>query len=265
MRSYTNNGRADIMEVSTQQFWENFSFELLEQYKYLQVAPNLTSIERNYCKYISGNTLHLFCNFGVNTFELEKFSDSIVGLDFSESAINYANEYKKVIRSKAKFLCKDFFDFNEGEFDTIYASYGILDWISDLDLFFKQVKANLSKNGKFILVEFDQSFFSTYLNDIGERIDSNTFLVSTKVSKDAPKSLLGGIERTTIKSRVIVHELDTILSSLDSSGFTLDRFDEYDYINFKMTDYDIQLDTKAFRHSKLPIDANMCYGLVASL
>lgn len=253
------------MEVSTQQFWENFSFELLEQYKYLQVAPNLTGIERNYCKYISGNTLHLFCNFGVNTFELEKFSNTIVGLDFSESAINYAKGYKKIVNSKAEFICKDFFDFNEGDFDTIYASYGILDWVSDLDLFFKQVKTNLSNNGKFILVEFDESFFYTYLSDIGEKISNNTFLVSTKISKDAPKSILGGTERTTIKSKVIIHKLESILNSLSSLGFTIDRFDEYDFINFKMSDHDIQLDNKAFRHSKLPIDANMCYGLVASL
>ena len=253
------------MEVSSHQFWENYSYELLEEYRYLQVAPNLTGIERNYTNLISGETLHLFCNFGINTFELEKFANSIVGLDFSESAIQYASEFKKIVNSKAQFICSDFLSFSEGNFDTIYASYGILDWVSNLDLFFNQVKNNLKPYGKFILVEFDFNFFTAYLKDIGEKVDKYSYLVTTNLSKDDSKSLLGGKERTKIKTKVFLHKIDDILSAIDRSGFTLDRFDEYDYINFRMTASDIQLGKKAFRHSKLPIGAKMCYGLVASL
>lgn len=253
------------MEVSTYTFWENHSYELLEKYRYLQVAPSLTSIERKYCEFISGKTLHLFCNFGVNTFELEKFSDSITGLDFSDSAIQYALEFRNIIKSKAQFICSDFFNFDDDKFDTIYASYGILDWVEDLDVFFNKIRSILNPGGKFILVEFEQEFFKTFLSEVGEKVDEFSYLVSTNLSKDDSKTILGGTNRIQIKTKVYIHQMNSILSALDNSGLTLDRFDEYDYINFRMTNSDIRLDKKAFRHPKLPIGAKMCYGLVASL
>ena len=253
------------MEVSSYQFWENHFYELLEEYRYLQIAPSLTNIERKYCEYISGKTLHLFCNFGVNTFELEKFSDSIVGLDFSESAILYAKEFQSILNSKAQFICSDFFTFNDSKFDTIYASYGILDWVEDLDLLFNKISSSLNPGGRLILVEFDEDFFKVLFREVGEKIDESTYLVSTNLSKDSSKSILGGNHRTQIKTKVHIHQMDRILNALEKSGLVLERLDEYDHINFKMIDSDIQIGKKAFRLANLPIDAKMCYGLVASL
>lgn len=108
---------------------------------------------------LCGRTLlHLMCNSGGDSLSLAGLGAEVTGVDISDAAVRTARELSEVSGLPATFFRQDIYDWleeNRGRsFDRVFASYGAVCWLSDLDLFASGVAAVLAVGGRFVLVDF---------------------------------------------------------------------------------------------------------------
>ena len=101
--------------------------------------------------------LHLQCNVGQDTLSLARLGARVTGVDISDEAIARATALAAAADLPAQFIRADIYDFLADatpRFDVAFATYGALPWLSDLDLWFAGVAANLRPGGRLVLLEF---------------------------------------------------------------------------------------------------------------
>ena len=77
--------------------------------------------------------LHLQCHFGQDTLSLARMGAKSTGVDFSDKAIDFARGLSEEIKVDARFVLSDVMALDLGEkFDLVFASYGVIGWIPDL-------------------------------------------------------------------------------------------------------------------------------------
>lgn len=105
------------------------------------------------------DVLHLQCNFGLDTISLARLGARAVGADNCVPALAAARALAERCAADAIFVE---WDANGGDlaqcvgerqFDTVFASYGVLDWVADLHDYFMQACAVLRPGGMMYLVE----------------------------------------------------------------------------------------------------------------
>ena len=257
---------SDVYNIN-KKFWETYSIHLInDRYGGGRIIPSLTKLENKFSKNISGRLLHPFCNFGMNTIALQKYSEDIVGLDFSKPAIEFASSYNKNNKSKIKFVYSNFFDYiSEEKFDTIFISYGVLDWVTDLNLFFKKVNELLEENGKLIILEYHSDFYNELvLDNKFKKISDNIY----ELSEDLPnytikgKSILGGTENNldNITAQIIIHNTTDIIDTIKTEGFKVDNLEFYNYLEFKQSPTDIKIGDSKYFKGEYDSNKNMLFG-----
>ncbi len=117
--------------------------------------------ERELLGELSGRTLlHLACNCGQDTLSLARLGARVTGVDISDDAIAFAERLAADSGLAARFERADLYDFlpraarERRSFDRVFASYGVLGWLSDLRALAEGVAAVLAPGGRFVLVEF---------------------------------------------------------------------------------------------------------------
>jgi SAM-dependent methyltransferase len=110
---------------------------------------------------LSGKTLaHLHCNSGGDSLSLALLGAAVTGVDISDEAISAARDLSSRTGISADFVRADVYDWlekavREGRtFDVVYASYGVVCWLPDLDVWARGIAATLEPAGRFVLVEF---------------------------------------------------------------------------------------------------------------
>ena len=79
--------------------------------------------------------LHLQCHFGLDTLSWARLGANVVGVDFSEKAIELAGSLAEEMDIPARFICSDVYDLPtklRHRFDIVFTSYGVLAWLPDL-------------------------------------------------------------------------------------------------------------------------------------
>lgn len=102
--------------------------------------------------------LDLCCGDGLHSFTALRCGASVIALDYSEASINLAKMRAETLGVKIDFRCADVekLHFSDSTFDTITCA-GSLSYL-DHDVFFKEVKRVLKRDGKFIVVDsFDHN------------------------------------------------------------------------------------------------------------
>jgi len=104
----------------------------------------------------SRQILHLQCHIGLTTLTLARAGAHVVGLDFSATAIGRAREIARAsglaadfVVADARFLPSDL----TARFDCVFASYGVLMWIDDLDAWMTSAARALRGGGHLVLLE----------------------------------------------------------------------------------------------------------------
>ena len=80
--------------------------------------------------------LHLQCQIGADSVSWARHGAYVTGVDFSPVAVQIATDLAESLDVSAEFVCSDVLTLPEnltGTWDIVYASRGILGWISDLD------------------------------------------------------------------------------------------------------------------------------------
>lgn len=104
--------------------------------------------------------LHLLCNTGEDSLSFAALGAEVTGVDLSDAAIAHATQLAEEADIPADFVCADVYAYLDaaqqaGErFDRIYAGYGVICWLHDLNRFAQGVAALLNPGGRFALVEF---------------------------------------------------------------------------------------------------------------
>lgn len=104
--------------------------------------------------------VHLQCNSGGDSLSLASLGAAVTGVDVSDEAIRAASRLSAEAGIAADFVRADVYDWlaatarTERRFDVVYASYGVVCWLSDLDAWARGVASVLRPGGRFVLVDF---------------------------------------------------------------------------------------------------------------
>ncbi len=117
--------------------------------------------ERRLLGGLSGLTLaHLQCNSGGDTLSLAGLGAAVTGVDLSDEAIRSARSLSEGGGIPARFVRADVYDWlaeaaTRGErYDVVFASYGVVCWLQDLDRWARGIASILQPGGRFVLVDF---------------------------------------------------------------------------------------------------------------
>lgn len=107
---------------------------------------------------IEGKTLaHLQCNAGQDTLSLAKLGAVVTGVDISDEAISFAKALSEGSGIPGRFLKAEVLTWlgsTDERFDIVFASYGALCWVRDLDAWAAGVQQILKPGGRVVVIEF---------------------------------------------------------------------------------------------------------------
>ena len=130
---------------------------------FLSGATSLKSIEREALGDVGGKQLlHLQCHFEQDTLSWARLGAEAVGVDFSQEAIKIARQLNEELGLSAAFLQSDVLQLSgklQRQFDIVFTSYGVLNWLPELDSWGEVVAEHLKPGGRFYIVEFHPAFY----------------------------------------------------------------------------------------------------------
>jgi SAM-dependent methyltransferase len=113
----------------------------------------LKAIELEEVGDVAGRSLlHLQCHIGLDTLSWSRLGAAVTGVDFSPAAIDAARALAGETGIDARFIRSDIDslpDVLEERFDIVFASYGVLCWIPDVDRW-ARVAAHFVRPGGFL-------------------------------------------------------------------------------------------------------------------
>lgn len=239
--------------------------EFYDMENFLNGVNSLNSIELDLLGDVKGKRiLHLQCHFGQDSIALARLGASVVGVDFSEKAIEKANEIAQELKADATFICCDIFDLKthlSEQFDIVFTSYGTIGWLPDLNKWADIISSFLKPNGKFVFAEFHPVVWM-YDNDF-QQVEYRYFQSEpiveiengTYADKNAP------ITTTSITWN---HSIASVLTTLISNGLTINAFQEFDYSPYNCLNGMIQIATRQYRIEKFGDKIPLVYALAAT-
>jgi 2-polyprenyl-3-methyl-5-hydroxy-6-metoxy-1,4-benzoquinol methylase len=177
--------------------------------------------------------LHLQCHFGLDTLSWARLGATVTGIDFSEKAIQLARYLAQLLRIPAQFIHCSLYDLpsiHEGEYDIVYTSYGVINWLHDITRWGEIVSRYLKTGGTFFMAEFHPFMY------IFEEEGSNLAIKNAYWYNPRPTHYES--ERSYADREMILenretyawaHPLSDILDSLIRAGLTIREVKEYPY------------------------------------
>jgi len=209
--------------------------EMYDQNTFLNGRSSLTKIELDVLQQFpvtDKKVLHLQCHFGQDSISLQRLGAQVTGVDFSDVAIQKAQEISNQLNLDTQFICANVLELDQHhseQYDVVYTSIGVIGWHPDLEEWGKQIAHFLKPGGLLIFVEFHpviwmfdddlQHIEYAYFNKhIFEEEEQGTY-----ANRDADIKL---------KSFSWNHSLDEVFGVLLKQNLSVQHFQEYDYSPF---------------------------------
>jgi 2-polyprenyl-3-methyl-5-hydroxy-6-metoxy-1,4-benzoquinol methylase len=182
------------------------------------------------------NLLHLQCHFGMDTLNWARLGAHVTGMDFSDSAIEQANELAARCNLDARFLCCNLYDLPQkllGQYDIVYTSYGVLSWLPDIPRWAKIAASYVKPGGYLYIVEFhpfamvfdDEAnslkYRYPYFDDQAVRYETNNSYADIN-TKTEPREAFNWN-----------YQLGEMISSLIQNGLQIEFLHEFPYSVFQ--------------------------------
>ena len=202
---------------------------------------SLLPIEMGEIPDIAGKkVLHLQCHFGMDTLSLARMGAEATGMDYSEKAIELANQLKEEVGVDATFVCCDIYDLPEvladqkESFDFVFTSHGILVWLSDLAAWGNLITYFLKPGGQFYIIDghpfshvFDNEEYVTNFNVITSYFNKKVLKYDVAGSYvDIPLDS-DNEEQEVMVSYEWDHTLSEIVMALINAGLTIEVLHEH--------------------------------------
>ncbi len=246
------NNRVDVHLQSG--FYEFDSF--------LNGKTSLPSLDIELLGDIRGKSiLHLQCHFGMDTLSMVRMGADVTGVDFSDVAIDKAKELSRKLNIEADFICCDVLELpkylNE-TFDIVYTSYGVINWLSELQQWGKVIAAMLKPQGKFIMIEFHPVLWM-----LDEHFKQLEYPYSRKepFAMDEPTYTDNG-EKTIDKVITWNYGLSEPINGLVQNGIAIQEFNEYYYSPFNLLSNMIETNPKQFKIKGLEDKIPITYSII---
>lgn len=252
-----------------QELWDNLvkvhvNSEFYDVPSFLKGKCSLDEIQLELLEDVKGRSvLHLQCHFGQDTLSLARMGACVTGVDFSRVAIETARDFNDRLQLNAKFVHSDVNQldkFLEGEFNIVYASYGVIGWHSDLEKWARIVSHFMKRGGRFCFAEFHPILWM--LNDDHSTI-AYSYFKSNPIINEGQKSYAEPEAGHLGTSYCWNHSLSELLQAIETHGLIVRKFKEYDYMPFRMfqdvTEKNGRYYVRGLEH-KLPL----VYSFVAS-
>jgi SAM-dependent methyltransferase len=172
----------------------------------------------------------------MDTISWARLGASVVGVDFSPTAIDLARRLSEELGVKAEFVCSDIDDLPErltGKFDVVFTSYGVLTWLPDLNRWANVVEHFLAEGGVFYIAE--RHPVGGMLNDSdGNLVASEPYFNVGPVKEESDGSYAD--REVVLENRVSFqwqHSLSEIINALLSAGLRIEFVHEFPFSSFQ--------------------------------
>jgi len=234
---YNNDKCNDVNESKrlNRSLWNSFTEVHVESSFYdvpgfLKGKSSLTEMEVDLLGDVKGKSvLHLQCHFGLDSLSIARLGASVVGVDFSETAISEARRLNDELSLDAKFVCCDVDDLPqhlEGCFDIVFASFGVIGWHESLERWASVVAHFLGETGRFCFAEFHPVM--GMLSEDSSRFEDSYF--NSKVFVDTQGGSYADPGESGLgTSHSWNHSMSDLFAALESNGLQVSGLREYDY------------------------------------
>jgi SAM-dependent methyltransferase len=232
---------------------------------FLKGNTSLNSIELELLGDIKGKSvLHLQCHFGQDSISLARLGANVTGVDLSDKAIDSANKLAQETNASTSFICCDIYDLPNHlnqKFDIVFASYGTIPWLPDLDKWAKLISDYLKPNGKFVFAEFHPVvwMFDDNFEKVGYNYFNSGAIIETQEGTYADKNAPIQLEYVCWN-----HGMSEVINSLIKNGLELNSLNEFDYSPYNCFSNIIEFEPKKYRIKHLENKIPMVYSILAT-
>lgn len=182
--------------------------------------------------------LHLQCHFGLDTLDLARQGATVVGVDFSEAAVEFAQKLASEIGVDARFMCANLYEFSEQlheQFDVVFTSHGVLGWLPDINGWAEIIAQHLKPGGFFFIAEMHP--FAWIFDET--RTDNILAIELPYFHQEQPQIFMeqgnyadpnADIEH---EAHYWSHSVSDIIGALLKVGLILESFDEHPFLEWQ--------------------------------
>jgi SAM-dependent methyltransferase len=190
---------------------------------------------------VSGKTLlHLQCHFGLDSLSWARLGARVVGVDFSDRAIELASNLSDELDLQAEFVCSDIYELPsvlKGEFDIVYTSNGVLPWLPDLKRWGEVIAHFLKPGGIFYIAEFHP--FAYVFNDAEDMTDLQVHYPYFHSPEPLEFEVRGtyAAPQAAVTQKLQyewVHSMGDIINALVTAGLHIEFLHEYPFCTYAM-------------------------------
>lgn len=186
---------------------------------------------------VTGKSLiHLQCHFGLDTLAWARRGATVVGLDFSQPAVEQARELAARAGLDAEFVQSDVYDAVKAlggrQFDIVYTGRGALVWLPDITRWAQVVSALTRPGGVLYLSEFHP--FEEILSDNDGLVVQYDYFHTEPIVWNEPGTYVE-VEAETTNNLTYqwVHPLGEVVSAVAAEGFRVEFLHEFDFTGYR--------------------------------
>jgi glycosyltransferase involved in cell wall biosynthesis len=200
---------------------------------------------------LQGKTLlHLQCNSGGDSLSLAGLGAEVTGVDISDEAVTSARRLARQSGIPATFERADVYDWLEEasrkgiSFDIVFASYGVVCWLHDLDAWAGGIARILNPCGRFVLVDFHPTaeIFDSHWNHVNDYPSGGEPMLLDEGVGDYVAASGGGLTpaghvegtggfENPEKAHLFRWGLGEVVTALARAGLKIAALQEYPYAN----------------------------------
>lgn len=153
-------------EIVNQAFWDEIAPIHYKSYDIKKLKQGKSLIDEIQKKEIGSikdkSLLHLQCHIGTDSLSWALEGAQVTGVDFSRESIKIANELKRALGLKTRFIKSNIYDLPDTlkeKFNIVYTSQGVLTWLKDIKEWGKIISHYLKPDGIFYMMETHPLFY----------------------------------------------------------------------------------------------------------
>jgi len=195
----------------------------------------------------------------MDTLSWARMGTDATGVDFSDKSISAAKSLSAELGIGAKFICSDIYELQgilDCKFDIVFTSYGVIEWLPDLDEWAQIISSYLKPGGIFYMVEFHPVI--GMLDDSGEKLEYTYFPDKEKPFEFLEKgSYADRNSDIEVKSYGWTHSMAEIISAICDAGLKIEFLHEFPYSTWGCWDFLEEKEKEKFYHKiygdKIPL------------
>jgi SAM-dependent methyltransferase len=195
-------------------------------------ASTLRPIERAELTDVAGKSLlHLQCHFGLDTLSWARMGANVTGVDLSDESIALARSLSAELGIPATFVRSNLFDLPNvlgGQFDIVFTSYGVLNWLDDLKRWAAIIAHFLRPGGIFYIAEF-HPFSRVFDSESPELKVANAYFFEQEPFRFEIQGSYAAEAGALMHGYNWNHSLGELFNALIGTGLQIEFFNEFPF------------------------------------